>query len=181
MTLVDDIKILLAAPVMNGNDICALLRLDHDEALTMARDMVESESAEERRALLKHLKPALIAHARAEEREVHEPLRRARAAAGLDIANEGAVEHGLIDDLLEKMSKSRKTETDEWKAHAVVLLDLLDRHFEDEHGRMFDCLAEHFDDEQREVMGRRFLAAKARASASRASRTTDASAAGMRR
>jgi hypothetical protein len=169
MTLLDDIKILLAAPTMNGNDIRTLLRQDHDEAVKIARDMVESEGAEERRALLKQLKPVLVAHSRAEEKEVYEPLLRLQASEeARDIAYEGSVEHGLIDDLVEKMSKSRKTETDEWKAHAKVLLELLVHHVEEEHAELFEALAEHFDDEQREAMGRRFLATKARVLAPRA-------------
>jgi hemerythrin superfamily protein len=163
MTLLDDIKILLAAPTMNGNDIRTLLRHDHDEAIKIARDMFESEGAEERRTLLRQLKPLLVAHARAEEKEVYGPLLKLRAFADAwGIAQEGGVEHGLIDDLLEKMSKSRKTETDEWKAHAKVLLELLVHHVEEEHTVMFEQLGEHFDDGQREVMGRRFLAARAR-------------------
>lgn len=163
MTLVDDIKILLAAPTMNGNDIRTLLRNDHDEAVKIARDMVESEGAEERRALFKQLRPLLAAHSRAEEKEVHEPLLKLQAAGSAqDLAYEGSVEHGLVDDLLEKMSKSRKTETDEWKAHAKVLLDMLERHFDAEHAELFDALGEAFDDAQREAMGRRFLAAKSR-------------------
>jgi hemerythrin-like domain-containing protein len=72
------------------------------------------------------------------------------------------VEHGVLDDLLEKLLKSRKTETDEWKAHAKVLFDLLDRHMAEENERLCAALEEHFGDEERETMGRRFTAAKAR-------------------
>jgi hypothetical protein len=66
MTLVEDIKLLLEAPTMNARDIRTLLRNDHDEALRLARDMYESESGDERRALLRQLKPALVVTARAE-------------------------------------------------------------------------------------------------------------------
>jgi hypothetical protein len=164
MTLVDDIKILLAAPTMNGNDIRTLLRKDHEEAVKIARDMVESEGAEERRALFKQLRPLLAALARAEEKEVYDALLRSRVSGPIrDLAYEGGVLHGVVEDLMEKMSKSRKTETDEWKAHAKVLLGLLERHIEAEQGNLFDALGDHFDDSQREAMGRRFVAAKARA------------------
>jgi hypothetical protein len=161
MTLVDDIKTLLESPRMNVKDVRTLLRGDHDELLQVARDMFESEGAEERRTLLKKLKPALVAHSRAEEKEVYEPLTKL-AGETRDIAYEGYVEHGLLDELLERLSKSRKTETDEWKAHAKVLFELLQHHIEEEHAQMFDELVERFSDEQREVMGRRFVAAKAR-------------------
>lgn len=163
MTLVDDVRTLLASPTMNDKDVRTLLRLDHDEALQIARDMVESESVDERRALLRQLKPALVAHSRAEEREVYEPLAKlADSESARDLAHEGMVEHELVDDLLERLSKSRKTETDEWKAHAKVLLELLARHIDDEHARMFEEIGRHFSEPQREAMGRRFLAAKAR-------------------
>lgn len=163
MTLQDDIRILLGAPTMNPADIRTLLRTDHDEILTLARDMYESESADERRALFKQLKPALVAHSRAEEKEVYDRLRYAGVTDySADTACEGYVEHGVLDDLLEKLGRSRKTETDEWKAHAKVLLEFLQRHVEEEQGGMFELLGEHYTDELRESMGRRFLASKAR-------------------
>ena len=163
MTLQDEIKLLLDAPTMNAGDVRTLLRQDHDELLQFARDMCEMEGGDERRALFRQLKPAFTAHSRAEEREVYDPLLRLDAFEDArDWANEGYVEHGVCDDLLEKLSRSRKTESDEWRAHAKVLLEFLERHIEEEQATMFDALAEHFNDDERELMGRRFTAAKAR-------------------
>jgi len=162
MTLVDEIKLLLEAPTMNARDIRTLLRLDHDEAVKLARDMYESESGDERRALLRQLKPALLVHSRAEEKEVYDVLLKFAEPELRDMAWEGYVEHGVIDDLLEKLLKSRKTETDEWKAHAKVLLEFLEHHMEDENERMLPALEEHFNDDEREALGRRFTAAKSR-------------------
>ena len=162
MTLVDEIKLLLEAPTMNARDIRTMLRQDHDEALKLARDMYESESGDERRALLRQLKPALLIHSRAEEKEVYDALLKLSDQDLRDLAYEGYVEHGVLDDLLEKLLKSRKTETDEWKAHAKVLLDLLERHMQEENERMCAALEETFSDEEREAMGRRFTTAKAR-------------------
>ena len=163
MTLGDEIKLLLEAPTMNASDVRTLLRQDHEEVLQLARDMYESESGDERRSLFKQLRPALMAHARAEEREVYDALRKGQDGVDAhDIANEGYVEHEMLDDLLERMAKSRKTESDEWKAHAKVLLEFLEHHIEDEHANMFELLVEQYSDTERETMGRRFLAAKAR-------------------
>ena len=163
MTLQDEIKLLLDAPLMNAGDVRTLLRQEHDELLQLARDMCEMEGGEERRTLFRQLKPTLIAHARAEEREVYDPLLRLAAFEDArDAANEAYVEHGVCDDLLEKLSRSRKTESDEWKAHAKVLLQFLERHIEQEQATIFDALAEHFNDDERALMGRRFTAAKAR-------------------
>ena len=162
MTLVDEIKLLLEAPTMNARDIRTLLRLDHDEAVKLARDMYESESGDERRALLRQLKPALLVHSRAEEKEVYDALLKIAEPELRDAAWQGYVEHGVLDDLLEKLLKSRKTETDEWKAHAKVLLDFLEHHVQEENERMLPALEEHFNDDEREALGRRFTAAKSR-------------------
>jgi len=162
MTLVDEIKLLLEAPTMNARDVRTLLRQDHDEALKLARDMYESESGDERRALLRQLKPALLVHSRAEEKEVYDVLLKLGEPELRDLAYEGYVEHGVLDDLLEKLLKSRKTETDEWKAHAKVLLEFLEHHLEEENEQMFSALEEHFNDDEREALGRRFIAAKSR-------------------
>lgn len=164
MTLLDEVKLLLEAPTMNARDVRTMLRRDHDELLTLARDMYESESGDERRALLRQLKPALVLHARAEEREVYDPLLKLADDDLQAMAHEGYVEHGLLDDLLEKLLKSRKTETDEWKAHAKVLLEFLEHHIEEEHAQMLPALEEHFTDDEREALGRRFNAAKGRLS-----------------
>ncbi|MCC6195282.1 MAG: hypothetical protein IT518_12510 [Burkholderiales bacterium] len=161
MTLVDEIKLLLQAPTMNARDVRTLLQVDHEEALKIARDMYESESGEERRALLRQLKPALVVHFRAQEKEIYDALLKFKDEGLQSIAYEGYVEHGVVDDLLEKLLKSRKTETDEWKAHAKVLLDFLERHLDNE-ARVYTALEEHFDDDERELLGRRFTAAKAR-------------------
>src|SRR4030095_12030682 len=163
MTLQDEIKLLLQAPTMNAGDVRTLLGRDYDELLQFAKDMYESESGEERRALFRQLKPALLSHAGAEEREMYDVLLRIdESDDARDLANEGYVEHGVLDDLLEKLSRSRKTESDEWKAHAKVLLHILERHVEDSREMLFDELNERFSEDEREVMGRRFTADKAR-------------------
>ncbi len=162
MTLLDEIKLLLEAPTMNARDIRTMLRQDHDEVRKLSRDMYESESGDERRALLRQLKPALFVHFRAAERDVYDALLKFPDQDLRDLAYEGYVEHGVVDDLLEKLLKSRKTETDEWKAHAKILLDLIERHVGEHAERVCGVLEERFDDEGREAMGRRFTGTKSR-------------------
>jgi hypothetical protein len=163
MTLVDEIRLLLVSPNMTANDLRTLLRRDHDEIIQLARDLCESESGDERRALLKQLKPALFAHTRAEQRELYDVLLRLSGNDDArEMAFEGYVAHGVLDDLIERMTKSRKTESDEWKAHSQVLLELISQHVEKEQGRLFDLMSEQYNDDEREAMGRRFVAAKSR-------------------
>ena len=68
----------------------------------------------------------------------------------------------VVDDLVERMARSRKSESDEWKAHARVLLAVLERHVEAEQTALFDVLGLHFTDDERVAIGRRYAAAKAR-------------------
>jgi hypothetical protein len=163
MTLVDEIRHLMASPSMTANDACTLLRREHDEIMQLARDLTECESTDERRALLKQLRPALFAYTRAEQREVYDVLlRRQHDHEVREIASNGYVTHGVVDDLVERMTKSRKTGSDEWNAHSCVLLELLTRHVEKERSRLIALMLERYSDDEREVMGRRFVVAKSR-------------------
>lgn len=53
-------------------DILETLRREHDEVQALLQDLVESDSAAERRALLAQIKAALVPHTRAEEKAVYE-------------------------------------------------------------------------------------------------------------
>jgi hypothetical protein len=163
MTLVDEVRLLMAAPSMTANDACTLLRRDHDEIMQLARDLSECESGDERRALLRQLRPAFFAYTRAEQREVYDVLLRGQHGdEAREIASKGYVAHGAVDDLVERMTKSRKTASDEWKAHSQALLDLITQHVEKERSRLFELMFAQYDDAEREAMGRRFVAAKSR-------------------
>lgn len=163
MTLTDEIQLLMAAPSMNANDARTLLRRGQDDLLTLARDLAECESGDERRALLKQLNPAVFAHTRAEQREIYDFLLRGQQSdEAREMALEGYVSHGVVDDLLARMTKSRKSESDEWNAHARVLLQLIDFHVEKERRGLLKLLGEQCSDDEREVLGRRFVASRSR-------------------
>ncbi len=168
MNLRDEIQSLLDAPAMNVDDVRTLLRIDHDEALQLARDMVDAEDAEARRALLRQMLPALAAHAQAAKSTVYEPLRLLRGVDGVRFMVEGRLdEHRTLEALLAWLAKSRKSGSDEWHARAKELLSLLVRHVDAEQNGMFKLMGEHFDHEALTALGRRFLAAKARAAGTR--------------
>jgi len=163
MSLTQTIKGQIGSRLAGEEDVRALLRKDHEEALDLTKKICETKGGAARKALFKELKPALVAHSRAEEATVYRPLlalKQDEDARG--IANEGFVEHGLLDVLLEKMSSSRTPESETWAANAKVLHELLQHHVEEEHNQMFAELGDNFDSEQLEVMGKRFVAAKAK-------------------
>ena len=169
MNLRDEIQSLLNAPAMNVDDVRTLLRLDHDEALQLARDMVDAEDAEARRALLRQMLPALTAHSQAAKCTVYESLRQLRGVDGARAMAEGRLEeHRALEALLAWLAKSRKSGSDEWHARAKKLLEMLALHVDAEQAGMFKLLGEHFDDAALAALGRRFLAAKARAAGTKA-------------
>ncbi len=169
MTLRDEIRSLLEAPAMNVDDVRTLLRVDHDDALQVARDMVDAEDAEARRALLRQLLPMLATHAQAARFTVYESLRQLRGVDGArNMADVRQEEHRSLDEQLSWLAKSRKSGSDEWQSRAKELLALLVLHVGAEQDGMFRLMGEHFNDADLAALGQRFLAAKVRAAGTRA-------------
>ncbi len=161
MSLVNTVKSLSARATMDSEDVRALLMKDHDEAKEVAKQMHEATTATRRMALLSKLKPALTAHSRAEERVVYDALLRVRSDDPSHVlADEGFVEHSLLDELLTTLS-STDASCDRWKANAKVLHELLEHHIAEEQSDVFAKLGEHFERDKLEAMGAQFLRDKA--------------------
>ena len=156
MSIVNKVKSLGARAVMAEGDVRALLEKDHDEARELAHRMCEASGAARRTALLARLKPALTAHSRAEERAVYNALLQVRQAEPpRTLAQEGYVEHGLVDQLLAKLAAS-DAGTEVWLAHAKVLRELLEHHIEEEQSDIFAELGNYFSREELAELGVRF-------------------------
>jgi hemerythrin-like domain-containing protein len=138
-------------------DVRALLQADHEKIKELADALADAKSGPQRRSLLAQLKPLVTAHARAEEQAVYVPLTRLRDSPDSRLmGSEGAVEHFLVDMVLEKLDAARDATSDMWRAHATVLKELLEHHVKEEESEMFEELGEHFSVEQREAMGGEF-------------------------
>ena len=170
MTIINKMKSLTARVIMDEHDVRALLEKDHDEAKKIAQQMIEATQPSRRMALLYRLKPALTAHSRAEESAVYDALLAARNTESHDIANEGYVEHGLVDQLLTDLADTNPRD-DRWKAQAKVLKELLEHHIDEEQSDTFAELGERFDGDQLAAMGVKFLNEKAKVIDGRAVRT----------
>jgi hypothetical protein len=161
MSFVNSVKSLSARATMDSEDVRALLMKDHDEAKGIAKQMHEASTAARRTALLAKLKPALTAHSRAEERVVYNALLRVQSDDPSHVlADEGFVEHSLLDELLTTLS-STDAGTDRWKANAKVLHELLEHHVSEEQSDVFAKLGDHFERDKLEAMGAQFLIQKA--------------------
>ena len=92
--------------------------------------------------------------------------RQAEAAAafagtgGAGEALEGAVEHEVVDRLMEDLSRSRSIGSDKWTARCTVLQELLEHHIDEEEGEFFKIARKIFDRETLAKMGMAFMAEK---------------------
>jgi hemerythrin superfamily protein len=145
-----------------GSDILDTLKEEHDEVKSLCAQLVDSDSAPERKALLRKIKQALVPHARAEEKTVYDPIIAVRGGGDKTKVdgNEGYLEHDLADKTLAKLGKIAQVKSPEFTAAAKVLKELLEHHIKEEEKDIWSDVKEHFSDEERAEMNRRFLAAK---------------------
>jgi len=161
MTLQDEIRLLLQAPMMNTHDVRTQLRLDHDEALQVARDMVDADGGECRRMLLRRLRPSLLAHLQAVRSQIYPSLRNLRGTRrARAMIDERMADHQTLEAILAWLAKSRKTESTEWASRAQSLLTLLRRHVEAEQDDVFTVLGHYFDDAALARMAQAYLGEK---------------------
>ena len=89
-------------------------------------------------------------------------------AAGLPVAGCGTAAGGsVLVVALHPLAQLRHLRFDDGCVvrigpFAEILLEILERHMQEENERTCAVLEEHFTDEEREALGRRFTAAKAR-------------------
>ena len=159
MSVVEKVKSYIG--VYSPTDIRSLLHADHEHLRTLTEEINSDAPTQKRVGAFERLKPFLTAHARAEEQAVYAPLVKVPGSPDSRAdANEGFVEHSLVDVLMERLSKTDLAATDAWKAHAQVLQEMLDHHIKEEERGIFEELGEHFTDEQRDAMGADFVARK---------------------
>lgn len=170
MTIAETLKSAGARLTMSGEDVRALLEKDHDEVKQILRGLVDGEQGRSRKLLLEQLKTQLTAHSRAEERVVYDALIRVRAKKEVHVlAEEGYVEHSLVDHLLERIS-GLDAGSETWLAHAKVIRELLETHITEEQNQTFAQLGDHFSRDELAAMGEQFLRAKERVLARRGSK-----------
>ncbi len=141
---------------MPRQDIRERLREDHDSVLA-ALDALRTES-DAGRALsrLSGVRRAWVIHALAEETVIYRTL---EGVEGGGRADERFIEHELIEELFDKLSRSRPGSL-EWQARLGVARELVVRHIEGERRDMFSRLAERFDAAGLAELGERFELAR---------------------
>jgi hemerythrin superfamily protein len=141
-------------------DIRDQLRRDHETALAELEALREEADAARAHDRLRQLRRAWVIHALAEETVVYRVLEGVEGQ-GDTRADERFVEHELVENLFEKLARSRPG-TLEWNARLKVARELIMRHIETEHDAMFMQLERRFKPEELGEMGERFESARAK-------------------
>jgi hemerythrin superfamily protein len=143
-------------------DILDTLKQDHRDVAEMLDRLVESSGAATRRDLLASIKNALVPHLRAEEKVVYDAVLALRGNEQKEHGEEGYMEHALGDKMLTQLGKMKDMMSPEFTAGAKVLKELVEHHVEEEEKNIWADVEEHFSEEQRMEMNKKFLAAKKR-------------------
>jgi hemerythrin superfamily protein len=143
-----------------SDDILSTLHKEHDEVQALLKQLVDSDSAPERRSLLKQIKAALIPHTKAEEKVVYDRVLELKGEKAKVDANEGYFEHEAAERMLANLDKIEQVKSAQFTAAAKVLKELVDHHIQEEERNIWSDVKENFDSEARIEMNRRFEAAK---------------------
>lgn len=152
----------LSAGQETDTDIIDLLQKDHDEVEDLLDRLVECQNGSERKSLLKKIKGALVPHVRAEEKVVYDAVMGIKGKKEAQDGEEGYLEHSLADRMLATLGKISGAMSPEFGAAAKVLKELVLHHVREEENNIWPDIREHFSDDEREEMGRKFQLAKQR-------------------
>src|SRR6185312_15742625 len=87
------------------------LKADHEKAKALLANTLDAQDGSERKNLFAQFTDELTAHSRAEESVLYARLKKTEE--GKDEALEGAVEHQVVDRLMEDLKKNSSTQSDE--------------------------------------------------------------------
>jgi hemerythrin superfamily protein len=138
--------------------ILETLQTDHRQVRELLKTILSTADAKKRSGLFKQFRTELTAHSRAEEQVLYRGMEKSEE--GKDDALEGAVEHEVVDRLMEDLSRSRSIGSDKWTARCTVLQELLEHHIDEEEGEFFKIARKIFDREGLTKMGTAFTAEK---------------------
>src|SRR5690348_15954471 len=115
--------------------ILETLQTDHRQVKEHLKTILSTADAKKRSDLFKQFRTELTAHSRAEEKVLYRGMEKSEE--GKDDALEGAVEHEVVDRLIEDLSRSRSIGSDKWTTRCTVLQELLEHHIDEEEGEFF--------------------------------------------
>ena len=141
-------------------DALELLKADHDRVKKLLSELEDSkEEPQDLRELYNQIKLELKIHEHLEETLLYPVLRE--HSESRQLALEGFVEHHTANVVLNELALD-KVGSDNFKAKAKVLKELVEHHIEEEEGELFDQARELLGEERLSEMGQRMQDMKAR-------------------
>jgi hemerythrin superfamily protein len=141
----------------SSEDIVSLILQDHKPLKQLIKIMKSSErDFSERQQAFAEFAPLLVAHAKPEEWALYSYMKDDEEMRSE--AFEGDVEHGLADQMAEEAK--RTDDQDVFSAKIKVLAELVEHHIKEEEEDLLPDFKKHASAEEREILGRRFIAFK---------------------
>ncbi|HEX2581348.1 MAG TPA: hemerythrin domain-containing protein [Dongiaceae bacterium] len=134
-------------------DVRTILKKDHREAMALLDQICEGDSE-----LFPKLRTALLAHLHAEDEIVYDEIKEEEEVKEMILDME--VEHHITEELVDKISRSRKKGSDEWLAMCRVLRTLVQEHVTKEEEKLFPQLGDCYDTETLDELGEKMTAAE---------------------
>jgi len=141
-------------------DLLDTLKEEHEEVSALLKKLVDSESASERKSLLKQVKGALVPHVRAEEKVLYDAIIAVKDKNAQQDGEEGYIEHSLADKTLKDLEKIGNALSAEFGAAAKVLKELVEHHVKEEESNVWSDARKHFSADERKLMNQKYLAEK---------------------
>jgi iron-sulfur cluster repair protein YtfE (RIC family) len=148
------------SPADDDADILDTLKKEHDEVAELLKQLVASDRAAERKAILQQIRSALVPHLRAEEKVVYNGIYAVKDKDAKQDSAEGYMEHQLAEKMLVTLEHIDNAMSPEFAAGSKVLKEMITHHVEEEESNVWKDVKNHFSSEQRVEMNKRFLARK---------------------
>ena len=141
-------------------DILDTLKKEHDEVAELLKQLVASDRAAERKAILHQIRSALVPHLRAEEKVVYNGIYAVKDQDAKRDSAEGYMEHQLAEKMLVTLEHIDNAMSPEFAAGSKVLKEMITHHVEEEESNVWKDVKQHFSSDDRIGMNRKFLALK---------------------
>lgn len=141
---------------MQNTDVIELILEDHKPLKKLIEVMKGDAELEEKFLAFEEFAPLLTMHAKPEEESVYVFMKDNEDSR--EEGFEGDVEHGLADQLVEEIKRTK--DEDLWMARVKVLAELVEHHIEEEEDELLPKFKENSSKEDRLELAREFVELK---------------------
>jgi iron-sulfur cluster repair protein YtfE (RIC family) len=141
-------------------DILDTLKKEHEEVAELLKQLVASDRAAERKAILRQIRSALVPHLRAEEKVVYNGIYAVKDKDAKQDSAEGYMEHQLAEKMLVTLEHIDNAMSPEFAAGSKVLKEMITHHVEEEESNVWKDVKQHFSSDDRIAMNKKFLVLK---------------------